>query len=108
MPRGDRRTLINALRFVVLAALLLVAPTDVVSPASAITCNPAAATPTNSDPGSVVLADNFESGTFGKWTTVVDDGDAWAGISGAHRVSGWCAGRLWVTPNSGSRAYVQK
>jgi hypothetical protein len=91
-----------------LAALLLVASAAAAPAASAITCNTATATPTTGDPGSVVLADNFETGSFSRWTTVVRNGDASAYVTGTHHVSGWCGGRLHVTSNSGSRAYIQK
>jgi len=93
---------------VAVVALLLIVPALGAEPASAITCNSGTPTPTNGDPGTVVLADNFESGTFNGWTTVVHNGDATAYVTGTHHQSGWCAGRLHVTANSGSRAYLQK
>ncbi len=71
-------------------------------------CNPAAPAPTNSDPGVVVLADNFETNDFSKWTAVTQLGDATATVQAAIYNSPACAARISVTGNSGSEANVVK
>ena len=76
--------------------------------AAASPCNPAAPAPTNADPGSVVLADNFETNDFSKWTTVTHLGDATAAVQSAIFNSPACAARISVTGNSGSEANVVK
>jgi hypothetical protein len=91
-----------------LALVLGVGPMVVPGPIAAANCDASAERPWNSDPGALVLADNFESGSFGSWSQVVREGDAWAYVSASRRVSGWCSGALHVTSNSGSRAYVRK
>jgi hypothetical protein len=63
--------------------------------------------PTVNRPGTVLLRDNFESGSLSRWR-VVDNGDAWAGVTNSRDHTGRCAGRLKVTSSSTSRANVQK
>lgn len=63
--------------------------------------------PTTTRPGVVILSDNFEDGSLWRWR-VVDDGDAWAGISNSRDHTGRCAGRLTATWSSTSRSNVQK
>ncbi len=65
--------------------------------ASTSGCDPNAPAPTNSDPGRVVVADNFESGDFRHWSKVTVQGDASVTVQGDNVVSGRCAGRVHVT-----------
>jgi Fibronectin type III domain/Putative Ig domain len=71
-------------------------------------CNPTAPAPTNTDPGTVVLADNFETNDFSKWTTVTQLGDATATVQSAISNSPACAAQISVTGDSGSEANVVK
>jgi hypothetical protein len=71
-------------------------------------CNPAAPDPANTDPGTVVLADNFETNDFSKWTTVTHLGDAKATVQAAISHSPSCAAQINVTGHSGSKANVLK
>jgi hypothetical protein len=64
--------------------------------------------PSSGRPGTYILRDNFESGTLSKWTTRIDEGDAWAGVTDDYAVTGNCAGRLIVTSSWDSRANVQR
>jgi hypothetical protein len=63
-------------------------------------CDPEAPDPTNSDPGTVVVADNFEGG-LGAWS-VTQNGDARVTTQSQVVRSGGCAARIAVTRNSGS------
>lgn len=78
------------------------------SPAPTNPCDSAAATPTNTDPGTVVLADNFEAYNLNKWsaTGVSGDGTATVDTSAAH--AGNCGALLHTTANSSSRAYLSR
>jgi hypothetical protein len=91
-----------------LAVLLAAVPMVIATPVRGVTCDGTAGRPWNSDPGSVILADNFESGGFGSWSQVVREGDAWASVSTNRHVSGWCSGSLHVTSTWSSRAYIRK
>jgi hypothetical protein len=71
-------------------------------------CNPATPAPANTDPGTVVLADNFETGNFSKWTTVTQLGDAKATVQAAISHSTSCAAQISVTGHSGSKANAVK
>jgi hypothetical protein len=71
-------------------------------------CDSAAPAPTTSDPGTVVLADNFESFDFSKWTTVGLSGDGIASIQTAQVHSNNCAAKLHVTSSSSSKANLSK
>ena len=92
------------------AALMICMSFSSAASAQAITspCNPAAPAPTNTDPGTVVLADNFETNDFSKWTTVTQLGDAKATVQSAISNSPACAAQISVTGNSGSEANVVK
>lgn len=63
-------------------------------------CVSSAPVPTNSDPGTVVVADNFENG-LGLWS-VAQYGDARVTTQSETVKSGGCAARISVTRNSGS------
>lgn len=63
-------------------------------------CVPTAPAPANSDPGTVVVADNFENG-LGLWS-VAQYGDARVTTQSETVRSGGCAARISVTRNSGS------
>lgn len=77
------------------------------APSAASWCSSAVGSPTWGRPGSYVIADNFESGSLGKWR-VTDEGDAWAGVTSSFASTGECAGRLIVSSSSTSRANVRK
>jgi hypothetical protein len=59
-------------------------------------CDPAAAAPTNSDPGAVVIAENYETG-LSKWTKITQQGDALVSTTSAAAKTGRCSGMLHVT-----------
>lgn len=71
-------------------------------------CLADAPAPTTADPGTVVLADNFESFDFSKWTTVGLGGDGSATIQTAQVHSANCAAKLHVTASSSSKANLVK
>jgi hypothetical protein len=71
-------------------------------------CNASTPAPTNSDPGIVVLADNFESG-LGKWTKISTQGDATITTESDKAKTGSCGVRTHVTSVLwDSRANLQK
>ena len=71
-------------------------------------CSGSVPAPSNSDPGNVVLADNFERG-LGGWTKISTQGDATVAIQQAKVKSGLCAVRQRVTSVTwDSRANLQK
>lgn len=92
-------------RHLLLASVLAVAGIAAQSgPVDAVTCGGTA--PTVSRPGTVVVADSFESGSLWSHWSVTDEGDAWAGITtSAYR--GRCAGRVIVTSSWNSRANMR-
>lgn len=71
-------------------------------------CDANTPTPTNADPGSVVLADNFEAFNLNKWTATGIAGDGTATVSTSAAKTGNCGALLHVTTNSSSRAYLNK
>ena len=71
-------------------------------------CNESTATPTTSDPGSVVVADNFESNTLANWSTTQLAGDGSAVVQSSVVKTGNCAALLHVSGDSGSRANLSK
>lgn len=71
-------------------------------------CDPTVPAPSNADPGTTILADNFEINDFSLWTKVVQEGDAWAHVETDDVHSGGCAGRVHVTASSTSRANIVK
>jgi hypothetical protein len=66
------------------------------------------ATPSNSDPGKVVLADGFESGAFSRWSKVTDYGNASVKVGWSPVHSGSRAALLYVSDSSSSRANLQR
>lgn len=64
--------------------------------------------PVSTDPGTTILADNFESFDFGLWTNVRRDGDATATVQTANVHSGLCAAELRVTANQSSKGNFSK
>ena len=74
--------------------------------ASAVTCDRSAATPTNSFPGKVVAASNFESGKL-KGFKVTTQGDGSIEVASASSHSGACAAFLHATTANNSIAYMQ-
>lgn len=72
------------------------------------TCDTTAPLPSNADPGTLVLADGFESNDFNNWTTVTQNGDATATVQKSVVKSNACAALIHVTSNTGSRANIAK
>jgi hypothetical protein len=71
-------------------------------------CDPSLPRPTNTDPGTVAVADNFEE-AFGQWTEVSQEGDATAQIQNQIVKNGRCSLKLNVTNNIwSSRANLTK
>jgi hypothetical protein len=64
--------------------------------------------PVASRPGTVIVADGFESGSVRTHWSVTDEGDAWAGITTSAPHRGMCAGRIVVTSSSTSRANLRR
>jgi hypothetical protein len=119
-PRHDgrrraRRLLIAALTIVAFggpdaAVASVSAPTnDTTSlvPSAASWCSSSVGTPTSYRTGTVVVADNFESGSLTTKWSKTDEGNAWAGVTNAFHHTGACAGRLIVTSSSTSRANIR-
>jgi hypothetical protein len=72
-------------------------------------CQTTAVPPTTPDPGTVVVADGFESGVLTKWTKATTQGDATVGIQNDDPHTGSCALRLHVTTDVwDSRANLTK
>lgn len=70
---------------------------------SAATCKPGTAAPTNSFPGTVAVATNFESNSLSPFTPKVA-GTGTAGISSTSSKSPSCSAKLHVTDDAGSLA----
>ncbi len=79
---------------------------DVAAPTNPCTASTAA--PTTADPGTVLVADNFESFDFSKWSGVGLAGDGTATFQSAVVKSGTCAAKLHVTSNSSSKANLYR
>ncbi len=102
-PRYTCRSLARLALIGMLAVSGMMGSTSTVS---AATCTNAGY-PTTSDPGTVAIADNFESGTLSKWDEVRREGDATvAVVSGG--LYGWCGLRVTATSRSDSRASVRE
>ncbi|WP_334173493.1 LamG-like jellyroll fold domain-containing protein [Sinomonas sp.] len=86
-----------------LALPVIGGPTVLAAPAYAVTCQPATSTPTDGYPGTVVVADNFESGTLSAYS-VQTSGTGTASVSSAYAHDGVCSAYLHVTSDSGSLA----
>lgn len=71
-------------------------------------CTPSTPLPTNAAPGTVVLADAFESYDFAKWSSTGLGGDGSATFVTSPVVSGTCAAKLHSSSASGSRAFLRK
>ena len=71
-------------------------------------CNASTPTPTTADPGTVVIADNFEAFNLSKWTGTGVSGDGSATVSTSAAKTGNCGALLHVTSNLSSRAYLSK
>lgn len=74
--------------------------------ASAVTCDHSTAKPTNTFPGKVVVASNFESGKL-KGFTLTTQGDGSVQVASASSHSGACAAFLHATTANNSIAYMQ-
>ena len=72
-------------------------------------CRPAdTPAPATGDPGTVVLADAFETQGFPAWTAVTRLGDAIVNLQPDHVRSGNCAGLIRVSSTSGSKGNIYK
>ncbi len=74
---------------------------DVAAPTDA--CDPTAPAPTSGDPGTTVLADNFETSGFPMWSAVTRLGDASVNLQPQTVHAGRCAGLVHVTSSTGSK-----
>lgn len=88
---------------VALALPLIGGPSILAVPAYAVTCQPGTSTPSDSYPGTVVVADNFESGTLDGFL-VQTGGTGTASVSSAEAHTGACSAHLHATTDPGSRA----
>jgi hypothetical protein len=88
-----------AAAFVTAGLLLSPAPAFAATP----TCTPNTVAPTNGLPGSVVMANNFESGNLSGFT-VKTAGTGTASVSSALAHSGSCSAHLHATADAGSLA----
>jgi hypothetical protein len=79
---------------------------SIASPASAVTCNPSIPAPTNTFPGAVVAATNFESGDLSGFK-VFTLGNGTVQVSDALAHSGTCAAFLHATTANNSIANMQ-
>lgn len=99
--------LFRSIRAVTIALALSVPMMAGIAPAaSAVTCERSTATPTNSFPGKVVAASNFESGKL-KGFKVTTQGDGSVEVASASSHSGACAAFLHATTANNSIAYMQ-
>jgi hypothetical protein len=71
-------------------------------------CTASTPTPTTADPGTVVVADNFESDNLNMWTTTGTSGDGSATVSTSAAKTGTCGALLHVSSGTASRAYLNK
>ncbi|MFC9350510.1 FG-GAP repeat domain-containing protein [Arthrobacter sp. NPDC057013] len=72
-------------------------------PAQAATCQPGTPPPANANPGTTVMANNFESGTLAGFTATTG-GTGTAAVSSNEAHSGLCSVFLHVTTDAGSIA----
>jgi hypothetical protein len=94
----------SALRAAVALALPLIGGAIIaVAPANATSCQTGTSTPTDSYPGTVVAANNFESGTL-KGFLVRTSGTGTASVASDLAKSGGCSAYLHVTTDAGSVA----
>jgi hypothetical protein len=77
------------------------------APASAA-CNAPEAPPANTDPGMLVLADGFDHGDFGSWTSVIRRGDATLLVRPSIVAARGCVAAIHVTAHATSRASIAK
>jgi copper(I)-binding protein len=75
-------------------------------PAQAATCTAGTPTPANTNPGTAVMANNFDSGTLTGFTTTTT-GTGTASVSSVQAHSGTCAAFLHATTDAGSVAKMQ-
>jgi hypothetical protein len=78
------------------------------SPAPTNPCDSGTPLPSNADPGTTVIADNFEAFNLNKWTATGIAGDGTATVETTAAKTGACGALLHVTANAGSRAYLNK
>jgi hypothetical protein len=71
-------------------------------------CTASTPLPSNADPGTTVIADNFEAYNLNKWTATGLAGDGSATIETSAAKTGTCGALLHVTANASSRAYLNK
>jgi hypothetical protein len=75
-------------------------------PAQAVTCQPGTPTPADANPGTTVVASNFESGALTGFTPTTS-GTGTAAVSSDQAHSGTCAAFLHATTDAGSVAKMQ-
>jgi len=81
---------------------------NIIIKAQAITtCQPLTAAPTNTFPGTTVVADNFESGNLNNWA-VKKGGDGTAAVISPTAVTGTCSALLHASSTLGSIATLTK
>jgi len=71
-------------------------------------CTASTPLPTNANPGTTVIADNFEAFNLNKWTATGVSGDGSATVDTSAAKTGTCGALLHATANSSSRAYLNK
>lgn len=106
-PSTGKRRLFRQIRAVMIA-LALTGPMIIglAPPASAATCDRSTAKPTNTFPGKVVAASNFESGKL-KGFEITTQGDGSVQVASASSYSGACAVFLHASTANNSIAYMQ-
>ncbi|MCH6471365.1 PKD domain-containing protein [Sinomonas terrae] len=82
---------------------LIVSPSLLAVPAYAVTCQPGTSTPNDSYPGTVVKADNFESGTLSGYA-VQTSGTGTVAVSSAQAHDGACSAYVHATTDTTSLA----
>ncbi|WP_197061983.1 PKD domain-containing protein [Sinomonas humi] len=84
---------------------LIVSPSLLAVPASAVTCQPGTSAPSDSYPGTVVKADNFESGSLSGYV-VQTQGTGTVSVSSAQAHDGACSVYIHATTDSTSLADI--
>jgi hypothetical protein len=110
LDAGPKWRLLRLIRAVTVALALIglsivgFAPAAPAAPA--VTCDRSTATPTNSFPGKVIAASNFESGKL-KGFKVTTQGNGSVGVASGSARSGACAAYLHATTANNSIAFMQ-
>ena len=88
------------------ASLILALAVGAAPAHAAATCTPGTATPTDANPGTAVVADNFENGALTGFTPTTT-GTGTAAVSSAQAHSGTCSAFVHATTDAGSVAKMQ-